>query len=110
VTISCVIIYAARFNELEVFQENYAMLCNTLKDIDDLLKYFVTEKIITIDEEEKIRTSATKSEKAEKLLLNISGPLQAGNTNGFHIMLKIMKKYGTKVTQDLVEHISSRLK
>ena len=85
------------------------MLCNTITDIDDLLKYFVAEKIITLNEEEKIKSSATKSDKVRKLLLNISGPLKAGNTNGFYTMLKIMKDRGTKATQNLATLLSSRI-
>jgi len=72
--------------------------------------YFVTEKIITIEEKEKIDTRATKSERTEGLLLNISGPLKAGDTSGFHVMLKIMEGHGTKATQDLARLILSRLK
>lgn len=87
--------------EMTAFRCNYATLCNTMTDVDDLLKYFVTEKIITTNEEEKIKSRATKSDRVKALLLNISGPLQAGDKNGFCVMLRIMKKYGTKATQDL---------
>lgn len=93
--------------EMKAFRENYAGLCNTMTDIDDLLKYFVTEEIITINEEEKIKNHITKSDKVRMLLLRISGPLQAGNKTGFYVMLKIMKKYGTRATQDLAEFLES---
>ena len=42
----------------------------------------------------EIRNVATKSEKVSKLLLNISGPLKAGDKHGFYILLKIMKDHG----------------
>ena len=96
-------------NELSVLQENYAKLCSTMTDIENLLKYFVAERIINIDEDEVIKSCVTKAEKVKKLLLNISGPLQAGNKDGFYIMLKIMKDHGTKATQSLAEDIRETL-
>ena len=85
------------------------MLCNTMTDIDDLLTYFVSENIITLNEEEVIKSSTTKSEKVRKLLLNISGPLKAGDANGFYVMLKIMKDRGTKATQNLATLLTARI-
>ena len=84
-------------------------LCNTLTDIDDLLACFVTERIITISEEEVIKSSSTKPGKVQKLLLNISSPLKSGCTTGFDVMLKIMKERGTLPTQDLAKEIESLL-
>ena len=95
--------------ELTVFQQYYAILCNTVTDIDDLLKYFVSEEIISISEEEEIKGFSVKSEKIRKLLINISGPLKAGDKNGFYVMLKIMKEYGTKATQVLAEKMTSSI-
>jgi len=99
----------AVLEEFTILQENYAVLCNTMTDIDDLLKYFVTEKIITLNEEEEIKSSTTKSDKVRKLLLNISGPLKAGDKNGFYVMLKIMKDHGTKATQNLATLLTARV-
>jgi len=79
-----------------------------MTDIDDLLKYFVSENIITLNEE-VIRSSTTKSEKVRNLLLNISGPLKAGYTNGFYVMLKIMKDRGTRATQNLATFLTARI-
>ena len=59
-------------NELTVFREYYAKLCDTMTDIDDLLKYFVSEEIITISEEQEIKSS---SERVRNLLRYIAGPL-----------------------------------
>lgn len=88
--------------ELTVLQENYAMLCNTVTDINNLMKYFVSERIIAADEAEEIKSSALiKSEKVKKFLTNISGPLRAGDNSGFYVMLKIMNTHGTKATQNL---------
>ena len=100
---------SSKLNELAVLKENYAFLCNTITDVNTLLKYFVTEKIITTDEEEEIKTYTTKSERVSKLLLNISGPLEAGDSNGFYIMLQIMKTHGVNATQHLANQIISRV-
>ena len=85
------------------------MLCHTMTDIDDLLKHFVVEKIISFGEEEKIKNCVKKSEKVRNLLLNISGPLEAGDSNGFYVLLRIMEDYGTRATQALAIHMKSRI-
>ena len=97
-------------DEFTVFQEHYTMLCDTVTDIDDLLKYFVTERIISIDEEEEIKKTATKSEKVQKLLSHISGPLKAGDSNGFYVMLSIMKTRGVRASQKMAEVVEAALK
>ena len=80
-------------------------MCNTITDINELLIYFVTEKIITMNQQEEIKSCNTKSERVSKLLLNIWGPLEAGDSNGFYTMLKIMKTHGVNATQKLADHI-----
>ena len=100
---------SSELNELAVFKENYALLCNTITDVNKLLRYFVTEKIITTDEEEEIKTYTTKADRVSKLLLNISGPLEAGDSNGFYILLQIMKTHGVDATQRLANQIIARI-
>ena len=73
------------------------------------MKYFVTEKIISTDEQEEIKACITKSERISKLLLNISGPLEAGDSKGFYTMLKIMKTYGVDATQRLANQIITKV-
>ena len=80
-------------------------MCHTVTDINELLKYFVTEKIITLSQEEEIKSHITQSERVSKLLLIISGPLEAGDSNGFYTMLKIMKIHGVRATQQLADDI-----
>ena len=84
-------------------------MCNTITDVNKLLKYFVTEKIITTDEEEEIKSYTTKADRVSKLLLNISGPLEAGDSNGFYILLQIMKTHGVDATQRLANQIIARV-
>ena len=100
---------SSEFNELGVLKENYASLCNTMTDVHELLKYFVEEKIITLDQQEEIKSCVTRTERNSKLLLNIAGPLQAGDSKGFYTMLKIMKTYGIDATQHLADHIITRV-
>ena len=97
-------------DELAVFRENYASLCNTITDINQLLKYFVTENIINMGQEEEIKTScATNSDKVSTLLLHISRPLESGDSKGFYTMLQIMKTYGIDATQCLADQIITRV-
>ena len=98
-------------SELAVFEENYALLCNTIVDvIDPLMKYCVEEKIFTSEEETQIIAYTAVVEKLQLLLLKISSCLKAGDTRSFHIMLAIMKEHGGKGTQTLADHIMNRLK
>ena len=98
-------------DELAVFEENYALLCNMIADvIDPLMKYCVEEKLLTIEEETQIIAYTAAAEKLQRLLPKISSCLKAGNTRSFHVMLRIMKEHGGKGTQTLADHIINRLK
>ena len=45
----------ATHSELAVFEENYALLCNTITDvIDPLMKYCMEENAFTPEEEKEI--------------------------------------------------------
>ena len=97
-------------SELAVFEENYALLCNTIANINDLLiSWFVKEKIFTTDEEQTIAI-ATASTKVQLLLQKILTLLKAGNLTGFHMMLRVMKEHGDKGTRTLADHIMKKLK
>ena len=97
--------------ELAVFEENYALLCNTITDvIDPLVKCCMEEKIFTTKEEKEITITTDALEKLRLLLLKISNCLKADDTRGFHIMLSIMKEHGGKGTQTLADHMMRRLK
>ena len=101
----------ATHSELAVFEESYALLCNTITDvIDPLMKCFVEDKIFTAEEEKEITAITETLEKLRLLLLKISNSLKSDDTRGFHIMLKVMKEHGGKGTQTLADHMMSRLK
>ena len=97
------------FEEHKIFTKNYANLCCTLTDIDNLLPYFVQEKIIKPEDQDDINKLAKTQEKVKKLMKNISGPLQAGDSKGFYIMLDIMRNHGVQATIDLSETLRTTL-
>ena len=98
-------------SELAVFEENYALLDNTITDVVDPLMNCCVEKNLFTDEEEKEIAAITKApEKLQLLLPRISNSLKADNKSCFYIMLKVMKERGGKGTQTLADHIMSRLK
>ena len=95
--------------EKDIFTSHYSSLCNTLTDVDDLLCYFVQEKIINPSDVEEINATVTRSKKVQTLLAKISGPLSAGDTRGFHTLLTIMKEHGLQSTKDLAVEISHKI-
>ena len=98
-------------SELVAFNENYALLCNTISDIvQPLVKSFVEENLFAIEEKTQIANISSPSDKILMLLSNISSSLHAINTKGFSLMLKIMKERGGKGTQSLADHIMTRIK
>jgi len=84
--------------ELEIFRKHYAMIFDSLIDVNTLLPYFVAHNIISPDD---IDEKYVKSQKVRKLLLHISGPLREGRTHGFYTLLKIMEQHGTQATRKL---------
>ena len=94
-----------------MFEENYALISNTVTDvIDPLMKCCVEEKIFTAEEAKEITASIEASEQLQVMLLKISDALKADNARGFYVMLKIMKEHGNKRTETLADHIMNRLK
>ena len=96
-------------NEKEIFTKCYASLCKTLTDVNNLLPYFVEKGIITFNDVEEINASKIKSERIEKLLSHISGPLESGDAKGFHTMLTILKENGNQSTKDLARRMSLKV-
>ena len=87
----------------DVFTNHYSALCTTLTDIDSLLPFFVAKKIITINDQTIIKGQTGTLNKVTALLPHISGPLDAGNSEGFQIMLTIMNEHGHQATKNLAE-------
>ena len=98
-----------QLNTKDIFTEHYSALCDTLTDIDDLLRHFVREKVINPGNLEKINAIVAKPKKVEELLSHIYGPLNAGDAKGFCKMLTIMEEYGSQSTKDLAVKMKSEL-
>ena len=98
-------------SEGEVFTSYYPQLCNTLTDVDDLLPHFVQHGVISTNDLEEISATvpSTKKQKVQKLMIHISGPLKAGNTEVFYTMLRIMEEYGHQATNQLAGQIRRSL-
>ena len=95
--------------ELDVFTNHFSELCDSLTDIDRLLPHLVAENVIKHEDLQEINAIVLSAKKVEKLLTHISGPLKAGNTEGFYIMLKIMGQRGHQATQKLANQIRRSL-
>ena len=95
--------------ELTVLTKHYSKLCKTLSDIDNLLPHFVEDNIISINEVEEINAIIQSTKKVQKLMKHISGPLEAGNTKVFRIMLRIMEEHGHLATQQLADQMRRSL-
>jgi len=90
----------AATKEEEIFMEYYSKLI-MIVDIDSLLPYFLQENIITMGDFEEIMTISRPKEKVQVLLQHISGPLQDGYVNTFHVMLNVMETHGIQATREL---------
>ena len=93
--------------EKEVFRRNYASFCDILKHEDSLHTHLVGKNIISPDELENIRSKSV-AEKGPTLLRHISGPLDAGHTDGFYGLLEIMREYGKPDTQEFSKNIKHK--
>ena len=97
-------------SELAVFEENFALLCSIITDINlPLMEQFLKERIITAEEERQVAAITAPLEKLRHLLLIISNSLKADNARSFYIMVKVMETHGGKQTQTLANHIMNRL-
>ena len=96
--------------ELHVFTIYCSKLCNTLTDIDGLMSHFVVEYVIKHEDLFEISAIILPAKKMQKLMTHISGPLRAGNTEGFYAMLRIMENYGHHATQQLAGQMRESLK
>ena len=88
----------------KIFRKNFARFCNVLKNEDDLLPHLVAEKIITYDDLDEIK-SKNPAEKGPTMLRHISGPLEAGHTHGFYVLLDVMINHGKLDTQEFARKI-----
>ena len=66
----------------------------------------MSEKIITLDENDEISAERNPIKKVEILLRKISSPLEGGYTKSFYVMLQVMSSYDDKATyqETLMRH------
>ena len=94
--------------DYKLFSDYY----NTLVDIvpaTDLSHYFVSDKIITLEDYDNIIRSSKPQEAAKILLDKVSLQLQSGNSTIFNKMLLIMDHHGVATAKELSQEIRSKL-
>ena len=91
-----------------MFNEYYSKLIDILP-ATDLSHYFVSDKIITLEDYDKIIRSTTPQEAAKVLLDKVSLQLQSGSSTIFNKMLLIMDHHGVATAKELSQEIRSKL-
>ena len=94
--------------EFKLFSEYYNKLIDILP-ATDLSHYFVSVKIITLEDYDKIIRSTTPQEVAKVLLDEVSLKLRSGNSTIFNKMLLIMDHHGMATAKELSQEIRSKL-
>ena len=93
---------------LEVFTDHYSKLQNILP-INNLSGHFVSERIITFEEEQVIQQTVVQSQAASIVLRKIANSLKAGHTRSFDKLLSIMKDHGGLSCEELANQIRGEL-
>ena len=91
-----------------MFNEYYSKLINILP-ATDLSHYFVSDKIITLEDYDKIIRSSRPQEAAKVLMDKVSLQLQSGNSTIFNNMLLIMDHHNVDTAKELSQEIRSKL-
>ena len=94
--------------EFKLFTDYYSKLVDILP-ASDLSHYFVSDKIISLEDYEKIIRSSLSQDAAKLLLDRVSLQLQNGNSAIFNKMLLIMDHHGVTTAKELSQKIRSRL-
>ena len=84
--------------EYRLFLDYYSKLVDTLP-ASDLSHYFVSDKIISLADHERIIRSTVPQDAAKLLLDKASLQLQKGNSTVLNKMLLIMDKYGVSAAR-----------
>ena len=97
-------------HEFEVFTSYYNKLTSILQV--DLCPDFVSNKIISISDQDEIMKAAdTSHRKAVVMLLSmISLPLSTGYTTSFYKMLEIMQQRGSDAAKHLAGEMLAKVK
>lgn len=89
-----------------MFTDNFVSLTKVL-NVNTLIPYFIEKKIISFDDAADIKSCHQESEKIMKFLEYISKHLKTGHTDGFYLLLYIMKAHGTISTEMLANDMES---
>lgn len=93
---------------LEVFTNHYGKLQKVLPT-KTLSGYFVSERIISFEEEQIIQQTAGQTQAASLVLRKVASSLQAGQTIIFDKLLSIMKNHGGLSCEELANQIRGEL-
>ena len=94
--------------ECKLFTEYHNKLVNTLP-ASDLSHYFVSDKVISLEDHERIIKSTIQQDAAKLLLERVLLQLQNGNVSVLIKMLLIMDHYGVSTAKTMSVEIQSRL-
>ena len=94
--------------EHKLFADYYRRLVDILP-ASDLSHYFVSDKIISLEDYKKIMRSSLTQEAAKLLLDRVSVQLQNGNNTIFNKTLLIMDQHGVTAAKELAQVIRSAL-
>ena len=94
--------------EYKLFIDYYDELLNTLS-INNLSHYFVSHKIISLEDYEKIIRSSLPHETAKILLDSMLSHLLSGNGAMFSKMLSVMNQHGVGAVKEISQEIISEL-
>ena len=95
--------------EYTLFEKYFSKLIDIVTDIDTLLPYFVSKRIIKPQDIEVIMAKPRTSERVYKLLMYIEGPLRMTDSTSFHDLLDIMSEHGIITTKKLAATIKGIL-
>ena len=94
--------------EYRLFTEYYSKLVNTLP-ASDLSHYFVSDKIISLEDHERVIRSIVPQDAAKLLLDKVSLQIQNGSTSVFSKMLLIMDYHGVNTAKTISLEIRKKL-
>ena len=91
-----------------MFRKHYSSLTSILP-VKQLTPHFVSESIISFEEEDSILQTVEHSQAAHKLLKKIRTSLEAGQTSSLDTLLCIMEQHGGLSCVELAKQIKDKL-
>ncbi|XP_065882320.1 uncharacterized protein [Dysidea avara] len=94
--------------EHTIFLDKFAELADTLK-VGHVLRYLISDKVIDVDDSQRVNAAITDKDKAIKLLELLNGPIRAGNTDVLSSLVRTMTEHGDNAEKSLAECIKEHL-